>query len=204
MEKLKIENDKCAEFWIDPNKTIEELRLSILSGYKNNKWFGSHELVFDIDLSRLAILDFGCGLGRNIDVLKTETNFVDGYDFPVMIDAIDEGTKLKYSTLYTPAEWSDTLKYKKYDLIFCSLVLQHLSEETLIMYLEQFVNMTNSLYLVSRWYIDDNHKLLIPILAKYFDIKESFIYHSDHSKMLSLIGPPDNQCHFEAILTSKK
>ena len=198
--KLKVEQDKCAEFWINKNKTITELKCSILSGYKNNHWFGPHELLFRIDNDD-KILDFGCGLGRNIDILKTNSNQVDGYDFPVMIDSMKPSVKSRYNELYTHNDW-EALSSKKYDTIFSCLVLQHTSLDILESYLKSFVAMTDTLYLVSRWYIDENHMLIMPILEKYFTVKDVFIY-SDQAKMLSFVKPPENECHFEAVLIRK-
>jgi hypothetical protein len=137
-------------------------------------------------------------LGRNIDSLKTPYNIVDGYDFPVMINAMEADVKNKYNKLYTHTDWN-IIKDQKYDTIFCSLVLQHMSYSILDLYLSNFVKMAPKLFVITRWYIDDNYMLIMPLLEKYYKIQDIFIYY-DHSKILSLTHAPENQCHFETIL----
>lgn len=118
----------------------------------------------------LSVLDFGCGVGRNI--FDFSQNFPNwkfyGYDNPHMIDKANEYSKLKfnktiydYSNLELISDW-DRLKTIKFDCIYATIVFQHIHEKDLNVYLQDIKNMTNRLIVSGRRFnddmVDDNYK----------------------------------------------
>lgn len=111
----------------------------------------------------LTILDFGCGVGRNI--FDFSHNFPNwkfyGYDNPHMIDKANEYSKLKfnktiydYSNIELIRNW-EQLKKIKFDCIYATLVFQHIHENDLNLYLQDIKRMTNKLIVSGRRFNDD-------------------------------------------------
>ena len=84
--------------------------------------------------------------------------------------------------------------------IYCSLVLQHLSENWIRKYLEDFQRMSEFLFLNTRWYTDDGFKPLIPIVFDYFLPDDSKFKISD---ILEQRTAPESQFHFSVLLRSR-
>jgi SAM-dependent methyltransferase len=111
----------------------------------------------------LSVLDFGCGVGRNIfDFSQTLSNWrFYGYDNPNMIDKANEYSKIKfdkniyeYSNLEFISDW-DRLKSIKFDCIYATIVFQHIHETDLNTYLYDIKRMTNRLIVSGRRFNDD-------------------------------------------------
>lgn len=111
----------------------------------------------------LSVLDFGCGVGRNIfDFSQKFSNWrFYGYDNPNMIDKSYEYSKIKfnkmvsdYSNLELISDW-DRLKNMKFDCIYATIVFQHIHEKDLNIYLQDIKQMTNKLIVSGRRFNDD-------------------------------------------------
>lgn len=111
----------------------------------------------------LSVLDFGCGVGRNIfDFSHKFQNWkFYGYDNPNMINKANEYSNIKfgknikqYSNLELLSDW-DTLKTIKFDCIYATLVFQHIHENDLNNYLQDIKRMTDKLIVSGRRFNDD-------------------------------------------------
>lgn len=109
----------------------------------------------------IRVMDFGCGIGRNTFGLANYSpkwNVV-GYDNDGMLGRIDEYYKLHYpapfpSNVSFSSSW-DKLKQEKFDAIVCCLVLQHIHENALVQYINDFKSMTKTLMVTGRRVNDD-------------------------------------------------
>ena len=80
---------RCPMFdWVElaATATDAELREKILTGFKDGKPFTPYVPTLALPVATGAVLDFGCGLGRNFPYLTTVATRVTGYDLPAMID----------------------------------------------------------------------------------------------------------------------
>lgn len=126
------------------------------------------------DNNPLTILDFGCGIGRNtfgFSLHYPTWKFV-GYDNENMINRCFEYAKIKYPQIESFPSVSfyfnwDEVKLQRFDVIFCHLVLQHVHEKDLRIYLSDFRNMTQKLVVHGRRFNDDEGKNTWKILEKY-------------------------------------
>ena len=124
----------------------EELRERILTGYKSGKPFTPY--VPTIVLPPVeSILDFGCGLGRNFPFLKSIALTVDGFDLPPMVERCRQQATETVGSLVS--DWSEA-RTRRYDLVFASLVLQHIETELCRELLGDFAAMAPHLYLLTR------------------------------------------------------
>ena len=105
-----------------------------------------------------SVLDFGCGLGRNLLPLTKVFRHVDGYDLPAMIQRLkDDEVDVCDSTRFLSSEWS-VVKKRRYDLIVSEVVFQHIYEMVLIPYLHDIAAMSPYLWVLTRSWNDDHHK----------------------------------------------
>lgn len=111
----------------------------------------------------ISVLDFGCGVGRNI--FDFSQNFPNwkfyGYDNPNMINKANEYSKIRfnksirdYSNLELISDW-DRLKAMKFDCIYATIVFQHIHEKDLNTYLNDIKKMTDRLIVSGRRFNDD-------------------------------------------------
>jgi SAM-dependent methyltransferase len=109
----------------------------------------------------LRILDFGCGVGRNTfgAAIQYPKWFVIGYDNDAMLSKKEEFFTIHYkppmplNVVFT-SDW-EAVKAQQFDVIFCSLVLQHIYEDALVTYLNDFRSITKKLIVSGRRINDD-------------------------------------------------
>jgi SAM-dependent methyltransferase len=111
----------------------------------------------------ISVLDFGCGVGRNIfDFSHKFKNWkFYGYDNPNMLKKAKEYSIKKfnkniedYPNIQLFSEW-DTLKSFRFDCIYATIVFQHIHEKDLNNYLQDIKQMTNKLVVSGRRFNDD-------------------------------------------------
>lgn len=125
----------------------DELRERILTGYKAGKPFTPYIPTITLPARIDSVLDFGCGLGRNFPYLKTIARRVDGFDLPAMIDRCRALATERVNDLIS--DW-DAARTRRYDLVFVSLVLQHIDTDECRRYLADFARMAPHVYLLTR------------------------------------------------------
>jgi hypothetical protein len=186
----------------------DELRERILTGYKSGKPFTPYVPTIPVPTPIEVVLDFGCGLGRNFPYLKAIANRVEGFDLPPMIDRC---RVLGEQVSRLSSDWGD-VRTRRYDLVFASLVLQHIDTDECGRYLADFAVMAPYVYLLTRARTDFN-AVMLDLVA------ESGVFHGstcrvvDHdpgTHQLRIVGDrifddarqsPDD-VHYEMLLQS--
>ena len=160
------------EFWSDIDN-INAAKKQIL----DDPQFDPDELLQYLNFNDKIVLDFGCGVGRNLRYLvTTQARQIFGYDLPNMITmAFQFLSKEEIDRIYLI---TSLCEYPKVDIIIATLVFQHISNiDELDNYLKLLSNLLNRngiLYVHSRGYIDigndlsANRNVWYHIL-KYFD-----------------------------------
>ena len=125
----------------------DELREHILTGFKSGKPFTPYVPTIALPRGIGAVLDFGCGVGRNFPYLKTIARSVAGFDLPPMIARCRALAAEPVDHLSD--DWAET-RTRRFDLVFAALVLQHVETEACRTYLTDFARMAPTLYLLTR------------------------------------------------------
>ena len=151
------------EHWEDDN-SLEKLFPKIMTG-KNV----IEEFIPDINLLSILndypqrILDFGCGIGRNTLALCQDypTWSIVGYDNKMMLEKMEEYSQKKYNknmdtfnNLKLTYDWEE-IKKMKFDWIVCIIVLQHIKEIELEVYLDDFKCIGSKLLVIGRAWLDE-------------------------------------------------
>ena len=125
----------------------DEIKEHILTGFKDGKPFTPYAPTLALPQPIDAVLDFGCGLGRNFPYLTTIAKRVVGFDLPPMI--------ARCRALATHAvdrledDWS-AVRAQRFDVVYASLVLQHIETDPCRGLLHDFARMAPVVYLLTR------------------------------------------------------
>jgi SAM-dependent methyltransferase len=189
----------------------DEIRERILTGYKDGKPFTPYVPTVPLRSVLGSVLDFGCGLGRNFPYLTRTARSVAGFDLPPMIEQCRR-LATEHVDLLT-SDWVQ-LRVRQFDLIFASLVLQHIEPDPLRRYLADFASMSPEVYLLTRTRTDFNEDLLDVIAeSELFDAGECVeVDHDPITHQLRVLGRATfdvarrarDQQHFEVLLRSKR
>ena len=121
------------------------------------------QFIGDISLP-LCVLDFGSGVGRNTFGLGINIPrwSITGYDNVNMLSKAKEFYELKYKKEIPPnvefqSDWK-SLSLRRFDVIFCDIVLQHIYKEELEQYIFDFKKMTHKLVVCGRRFNDDGYQ----------------------------------------------
>jgi hypothetical protein len=79
--------------------------------------------------SMTAVLDFGIGMGRNSEYLKSLYNTYIGYDTPPMLDNLLKNNLIKKESLVFDL---GDLKDSVFDLVYESVVMQHMPPQEVL------------------------------------------------------------------------
>lgn len=111
----------------------------------------------------LRVLDFGCGFGRNALGIASKHDkwSVVGYDNEAMLSRVNEFAAIHYGGVIPPnltftSDW-EKLKTETFDCIACIIVLQHIYEDALAVYANDFKKMTKRLFITGRRFNDDKN-----------------------------------------------
>ena len=125
----------------------EDVREKILTGFKDGKPFTPYVPTLSLPVPAAAVLDFGCGLGRNFPYLISVAARVVGYDLPAMIDRCRAASPVPVDAL--TSDWA-AVRNERFDFVFASLVLQHVPEEVCRTVLPDFARMAPHTYVLAR------------------------------------------------------
>ena len=188
----------------------DDLREKILTGFKKGKPFTPYVPTLAFPSTLVSVLDFGCGLGRNFPYLKTLASRVTGYDLPEMIERCRKVSPVEVDCLLS--DW-DLIRGMRFDMVFASLVLQHVPEDVCRRALDGFATMAPVTYLLARGQGDFGFSALdLVARSQKFDtgacrvvehdpathqlrVLESVPYHAARSA--------DDPRHFEVLLKSR-
>ena len=187
----------------------DEIRERILTGYKDGKPFTPYVPTLPLPANIDSVLDFGCGLGRNFPYLKGVARSVAGFDLPPMIERCRSSAPDAVDLL--SAEW-DQLKVLSFNLIFASLVLQHIEPEPVRLVLRDFSRMSPCVYLLTRNTTDFGENLFDIIAETELFVPGECVEveHDPDTHQLQVMGRSsfdaarrsDGNRHFELLLRS--
>lgn len=148
--------------WLDIARTgtDEDVRESILTGTKNGKPFSPYVPTLAMPTGLGPVLDFGCGLGRNVPYLTSIADRVTGFDLPPMIARCR--ALLGSGGPALTDDWQ-ALRRERFDLVFASLVFQHIEPAALEAYLADLARMAPITYVLTRADSDFGGRVLATI-----------------------------------------
>lgn len=191
--------------------SADDLRERILTGFKDGKPFTPYRPTVALPDGLRRVLDFGCGVGRNFPYLKEAAAHVTGTDLPPMIERCRELAPVPVDAL--SSDWDD-LKARRFDLVFTSLVLQHIEPGACARYFHDFARMAPAVYVLSRASSDFGTSVFRTCAETgAFDPGECVqVEHDDETHQLRVLGvrpfadvaaDGPHEAHYEVILRSR-
>ncbi|HQX80873.1 MAG TPA: class I SAM-dependent methyltransferase [Vicinamibacterales bacterium] len=197
--------------WLEVARTAtaDDLREHILTGFKSGKPFTPYVPTIALPSPVDWVLDFGCGVGRNFPCVRTIGGHVAGFDLPPMIARCRE---LAQPVDLLSDDWS-SLKNRRFDLIFASLVLQHIEVDVVRAYLADFARMAPVTYLLTRDSSDFGVNVLDLVSeSEAFDAGDcTAVDHDPETHQLRVLGrmsfeqarQSTEPAHYEVLLRSR-
>lgn len=189
----------------------DELRERIFTGYKQGKPFTPYVPTIALPGAINWVLDFGCGVGRNFPYLKSIARRVAGYDLDPMI--VRCRSLAAESVELLSSDWED-VSAMRFDLIFASLVLQHVETDTCRAYLADFARMSPATYVLTRLQNDFGANVLrLAAESGLFDVGECVEVEHDPEihrlrqvakRSFEDVSRGDDNLHYEVLLTPKQ
>ena len=136
------------EDWWDAaaRESDDDLRERILTGFKSGKPFTPYAPTIGWPPVG-SVLDFGCGVGRNFPYLRSVASKIAGFDLPPMIARCRHIAPDGADVLAD--DWS-SVRQQRFDLVYASLVLQHIETTAIRAFLADFATMAPVIYLLTR------------------------------------------------------
>lgn len=188
-----------------------ELRERIFTGYKTGKPFTPYVPTIALPAPVLSVLDFGCGVGRNFPYLKSIAPQVVGFDLEPMIARCRALTTETVDLL--TSDWEDVVR-RQFDLVFASLVLQHVDTDACRTYLADFAKMAPAIYLLTRLQSDFGMNVLgLVAESALFEVTEcAEVEHDVNTNELRQVGPRSfedvsratDNLHYEVLLIPRR
>lgn len=175
--------------------TAADLRERILTGFKAGKPFAPYHPTVTLPSPAGRVLDFGCGIGRNFAYLKQIASHVTGFDLPPMIERCRELSPVAVEAL--SADWN-VVRTLRFDLIFTTLVLQHIEPDVCRTYLTDFGRMAPSVYLLTRVNSDFDTNVIREVARTgLFEAGECIkVEHDEGTHQLRVLGT----CMFDDVV----
>ena len=183
-----------------------ELKDRILTGFKDGKPFAPYVPTLVLPPVQ-SVLDFGCGLGRNFPFLTSIASRIVGYDLPEMIERCRTASPVAVSLL--SGDW-DAMETMQFDLVFASLVFQHIPTAGIERYAAGIAAMAPRTYMLSRGVTDSGDNVFdILVRSGLFDMSDcTEVEHDPVTHGLKVIGPASidearregNAAHYEVLM----
>lgn len=195
--------------WLDVARagTADEVREWILTGFKAGKPFTPYVPTLALPAPVDRVLDFGCGVGRNFPYLRSLARHLTGFDLPPMIARCRDLAPAAADVLAD--DWP-ALRRQRFDLVFASLVLQHIEPETCRTYLADLAAMTPAIYVLTRASSDAGPNVidLIASLNRFEIDAVVAVEHDERTHQLRVVGPAPletarhegNTAHYEMLV----
>src|SRR5690348_16436338 len=128
------------DYWLKVAESSDpdDLREHILTGFKDGKPFTPYVPTIELPAPIGRVLDFGCGVGRSFPFLKKVARHVTGFDLPPMIARCRALAAESADELLE--DWQQ-VRTRRFDLIVCVLVLQHIEPANCRAFLTDFADM---------------------------------------------------------------
>jgi SAM-dependent methyltransferase len=195
--------------WLDVARsgTADDVREWILTGFKNGKPFTPYVPTIALPPRLERVLDFGCGVGRNFPYLKSVAGHVTGFDLAPMIARCRQIAQAQADALSD--DWP-ALRREPFDLVFASLVFQHIEPGATRAYLTDIARMAPAVYLLTRGQSDFEANI-IDLVARLglFQVDACVaVEHDDSTHQLRVLGGESldaarregNRAHYELLL----
>ena len=185
--------------WADiASKSEDDIREYILTGYKAGRKFEPYTLPLLQSTEVRSILDFGCGLGRNFDGMRSLGAKSYAFDLPEMIKSCAKFGEPGDVTLLDT--WEGVLD-RRYDMAMAILVLQHVADQPeFFQSVTRLSQCSTYLYLCTRVYVDGTLKnTLSEVLAtRQWEVISS----SEAEAGLTHYAHPSEN-HYDVVLRTK-
>ena len=189
----------------------DDVRERILTGYRAGKPFTPYVPTIALPQPLGAVLDFGCGLGRNFPYLTAIAREVIGFDLPPMVERCRALADQPVALL--TSDW-DLLCSRRFDLIVATLVLQHIDAAACDRYVRDAATIAPAMYLLSSVRSDDDVNVLDAILKTgCFESGPCVaVEHDERTHQLRVIGTraadevrtASDGGHYEVLLRSTR
>lgn len=187
----------------------DDLKERILTGFKDGKPFTPYVPTIALPPGLDWVLDFGCGVGRNFPYVRTIARHVAGFDLPPMIARCRE---LADPVDLLSDDWADVAR-RRFDLVFASLVIQHIEVDAVRRYLADFARMAPAVYLLTRNTSDfDANVLDLVAESGLFELDDcTEVDHDPVTHQLRVLGRSSfdaarrspRPAHYEMLLTAR-
>jgi SAM-dependent methyltransferase len=188
----------------------DDLRERILTGFKAGKPFTPYVPTVALPATLESVLDFGCGVGRNFPFLRPRAGRVCGFDLPPMIARCREIAPVAVDALWD--DWA-VVATQCFDLVFASLVLQHIEPSACRNYLGAFARISPVTYLLTRTTTDFGTNVLDHCVeAEAFEVSHcTVVEHDAATNQLRVLGVRSfdelrrsgDELHCELLLLSR-
>lgn len=157
MKNLYYQSEYWKEFpKRDLNIVAQDLNPSwdeSLQAYKNHTEINESSLkIIKSNVDLVKTLDFGAGMGRNLNYLKSISKYVFAFDTEVMISNLKKTSNNRYD--FETFDFDDLNKYSPFDLIYECTVFQHMPPQEVLFRLMQMKHITKYIYITTRTYND--------------------------------------------------
>ncbi|MGA8261005.1 MAG: alkaline phosphatase family protein [Arenicellales bacterium] len=174
----------------------DDLKEALLTDYKEGKPFSPQSYdFFEPGTSAGCLLDFGCGIGRNFQALRTVSDELVAFDLPEMVDACRRYASCDGVILQS--DWSQ-VETRRFDVVVATLVFQHMERPLVLGVLRALARICDFLYVTTRVWADGKGH---PNVLALIDESGKFEYvKGTHSKAEALSMEYPSEVHTDILL----